>query len=82
MIQFIKGQHENPAAIIKLDQKISGEVITGDIVILELRYKGQNWDTPSPVLIELCDFMPEDRSWKERIKGEWVEGAASLRIIT
>lgn len=82
VIQFIEGQNKNPAAIIKLDQKISGEIIMGDIVVLELRYEEQTWDTPSPVHVELCDFMPEDKSWIERKQGEWVEGAASLRIMT
>ena len=82
VIQFIKGQNESPAAVVKLDQEISGEKITGDIVILELRLVGQTWKEPTPVHIELCDFMPENKPWKERRQGEWVEAAASVTLLT
>lgn len=81
IIQFIKGQNEEPAAVVKLDNKISGEKVTGDIVVLELRYVGQTWQEPTPVHIELCDFMPEDKTWKDRQQGEWVEAAASVKLI-
>jgi len=80
VIQFIKGQNQEPAAVVKLDQKISGNVITGDIIVLELRYTGQTWKEPTPVHIELCDFIPEDKSWKDRKQGEWVESNASVTI--
>ena len=81
VIQFIKGQNEAPAAVAKLDQKISGQKITGDIVVLELRYVGQTWQEPTPVHIELCDFMPEDKTWKERKQGEWLEAAATVTLV-
>ena len=81
VIQFIKGQDESPAAVVKLEQKISGEKITGDIVVLELRHVGQTWQKPTPVHIELCDFMPEDKTWKDRKQGEWVEAAATVTLI-
>jgi hypothetical protein len=81
IIQFIKGQNESPAAVVKLDQKFSGENVTGDIVVLELRYGGQTWQEPTPVHIELCDFMPEDKAWKDRKQGEWVEAAATVTLL-
>ena len=81
VIKFINGQNESPAAVVKLDEKITGEKITGDIAILELRHVGQTWKEPTPVHIELCDFMPEDKVWKDRKQGEWVEAAASVRLI-
>lgn len=81
VIQFIKGQNESPAAVVKLDQKISCDKITGDIVVLELRHVGQTWQEPTPVHIELCDFMPEDITWKDRKQGEWVEAAATVRLV-
>ena len=56
VIQFIKGQNKSLAAVVKLDEKMSGEKITGDIVVLELRWVGQTWQEPTPVHIELCDF--------------------------
>ena len=81
VVKFIKGQNEKSAAVIKLDHQISGEKITGDIVVLELRYVGQTWQEPTPVHIELCDFMPEDKTWKERKQGESVEAAATVTVV-
>lgn len=81
VIQFIKGQNDEPAAVVKLDQKISGEKVTGDIAVLELRHVGQTWQEPTPVHIELCDFIPEDKTWKDRKQGEWIEAAASVKLI-
>ena len=81
VIQFIKGQDEDPAAVVRLDQKISGKQISGDIVVLELRHVGQTWQEPTPVHIELCDFLPEDKTWKDRKQGEWVEAAASIKLV-
>jgi hypothetical protein len=81
VIHFIIGQNETEAAVIKLDQKISGQKITGDIVVLELRHVGQTWQEPTPVHIELCDFMPENKPWKDRKQGEWVEAAATVTLV-
>ena len=81
VIQFIKGQNKLPAAVVKLDYKISGEKITGDIVVLELRYLEQTWQEPTPVHLELCDFMPDDETWKDRKQGEWIEAAATVTVV-
>jgi hypothetical protein len=81
IIKFITGQDETPAAVVKLDRKISGQKVTGDIVILELRQVGQTWQEPTPVHIELCDFVPEDKAWKDRGQGEWVEAAATVTLV-
>jgi hypothetical protein len=55
--------------------------ITGDIVVLELRHVGQTWQEPTPVHIELCDFMPDNKTWKDRKQGEWVEAAATITLV-
>jgi hypothetical protein len=81
VIKFIPGQNKERAAIIKLNFPITAKGVTGDILVLELRYVGQTWETEGPVHIELCDFMPEDKSWKQRKQGEWIESHASLEII-
>jgi hypothetical protein len=81
IVKFITGQNEQLAAVVKFDQKFSGDSITGDIAVLELGLVGQTWQQPSPVHIELCDFMPEDKPWKDRRKGEWVEAAASVTLL-
>ena len=74
---YIPGQNETPAAVIKLDQKITVEDVTGDILVLELRWEGAKWGEQGVVHIELCDFIPEPKSWRERKQGKWVESHAS-----
>lgn len=81
VIAFIEGQGEKPAAVVKLDEKILGKVIKGDIVILEIRHSGETWQNPLAVHIELCDFIPENKTWKNRKQGEWIEAAASISLI-
>jgi hypothetical protein len=81
VIQFIKGQNDTPAAVVRLNEEITGKEITGDIAVLELRYEGQTWKDPSPVHIELCDFLPKDTIWKDRKQGEWIEAAATVKVI-
>jgi hypothetical protein len=81
VINFIAGQNKSKAAVVRLDNKITGKNVTGDIAVLELRYVDQMWSDPSPVHIELCDFILDNKPWKDRRQGEWVEAAATLRII-
>jgi hypothetical protein len=75
--EFIPGQNQTPAAVVKLDHAITFDDTTGDIVILELRYEGAKWMEKETVHIELCDFVPEAASWKSRKRGKWVESHAS-----
>ncbi len=79
--KFIEGQNRDLAAVVKLDDVISGRTLTGNMLILELRYEDQSWATTGPVHIELCKTGPTSRPWKERPKGEWIEAAASFRVI-
>ncbi|MCK5415998.1 hypothetical protein KAI92_01055 [Candidatus Parcubacteria bacterium] len=81
VIKFIPGQNKNTAIVIELDEEISGEKITGKYIVLETRYEDQNWQQNRPVHIELCDFFPEDKTWKERKQGEWIEATASYKIL-
>jgi hypothetical protein len=81
VINFIPGKNQSKAAVVRLHDKIKGNNISGDLAVLELRYVDQTWSESSPVHIELCDFMPEDNPWKDRRQGEWIEAAATFRII-
>lgn len=80
-IAFIKGQNKEPAAVIELDESISFESVSGRIVVLELRYVGASWGKNEVVHVELCNFMPEDKAWKARAQGVWVESHASYAIL-
>lgn len=74
--RFIPGQNDAPAVVAHLDAPISIDEISGHFVVLELRYKGASWDRSNTVHIELCDFEPEAKTWKERRQGKWVESHA------
>jgi len=81
VIKFIPGQNRRKAAVVHLDGIISGNKITGKYLVLELRYAGQSWRTEGPVHLELCDFEPENKKWKHRKQGEWIESHAAFRWI-
>lgn len=70
--RLIPGQNNAPAVVAHLDAPISFDQVTGRVVVLELRYKG-DWGRANTVHIELCDFEPEAKTWKERRQGKWIE---------
>lgn len=74
---FIPGQNEASAAVIKLDELITAGDVTGDTLVLELRYVGASWGSTETVHVELCDFTPEAKKWQERRQGKWVESHAT-----
>jgi len=79
--EFIPGQNQTPAAVVKLDAPITFDETTGDIVVLELRYEGAKWAEKEIVHVELCNFIPEPASWKFRKQGKWVESHASYKKL-
>ncbi len=81
MIAFIPGQNDEPAAVVRLDQRITVEGAEGQIVVLELRYVGQKWESRGTVHIELCDFVPEPKRWQDRRQGKWVESHARYEVL-
>ncbi len=62
VIDFIEGQNTAKAAVVRLENVIFGNNLSGDIVVLELRYLGQTWASQGPVHVELCDFIPENKA--------------------
>jgi hypothetical protein len=78
---FIPGQNDTPAAVIELDEAVSFEEVTGNYLVLELRYAGAKWENSETVHVELCDFEPEEKSWHDRKQGKWVESHASYKKL-
>ena len=81
VIAFIPGQNEALAAMVQLDQPLTAQGVTGSIVVLELRYAGAIWSRSGTVHVELCDFMPESKPWRERRQGKWIESQAAYTIV-
>lgn len=59
---FIPGQNQTPAAVIQHDCPISADNITGETLVLELRYVGAEWTEQNFVHVELCDFSSEAKA--------------------
>ena len=78
---FIPSQNSSPAMVVALDAPLTSKGTTGDIVILELRFVGAQWKGEQTVHIELCDFIPENKSWKNRRQGTWIESHASVDVL-
>jgi len=74
---FMPGQNEAPATLVRLDHPITVDGVTGELVVLELRYVGAVWSEMGTVHVELCDFLPELKAWSKRRQGKWVESNAS-----
>jgi hypothetical protein len=77
--RFIPGQNEGPAAVIRTDDPVSVNGVTGDTLVMELRWVGATWRSGAVAHIELCDFEPEEKAWQDRRQGKWVESHASIR---
>ena len=81
LVRFMPGQNQEGAAVVRLDAAITVDGITGDILVLELRYVGAHWTKHDIVHLELCDFDPEPKPWKDRKQGKWIESHASYDLI-
>ena len=80
--QFIPGQNGSRAVVVQLDEPISGESLSGSTVVLQLRYVDAKWEPTETVHVELCDFTPEPKVWKNRRQGEWIESHATYRLVS
>lgn len=80
--EFIPGQNDDLAAVIKLDSPISADGVTGDVLVLELRFAEMTWTAKGSVHIELCDFWPEAKRWEDRRQGKWVEAGATYQRLS
>jgi hypothetical protein len=79
--RLIPGQNEAPALVVRLDSPITVDGVTGELIVLELRYVGAKWVGEGVAHVELCDFEPEEKTWSERHQGAWVESHASFKPI-
>ena len=78
---IIPGQNETPAVVVRLEAPITVDGVTGEFVVLELRYVGAKWKETGTVHLELCDFVPEPKAWQHRRQGKWIESHAIYKQI-
>ncbi len=87
IVRFVPGTHEPRAAVIRLDTPISltdvrnGKTVSGDVLVLELRFFGAEWKDSETVQVELRNTLPERKPADERSHGLWVESHAIYRVI-
>lgn len=79
--RFIPGQNRTDAVVVALDEPIVFDGVIGQVAVLELRFVGARWGKTETVHIELCDFEPEEKTWKDRRQGKWIESHATYKRI-
>jgi hypothetical protein len=77
VVDFVPGQNDQSAVLVKLDCPIEVEGVSGEFLVLETRHVGQSWGERGVVHIELCDLEPERKRWQDRRQGKWVESHAT-----
>jgi hypothetical protein len=85
VVKWIPGQNAQPACVVLLDAPLTAtgdvggrrERRTGEFLVLELRYVGQEWEESGTVHVELSEVEPEDEPRADREVGAWVESHAT-----
>ena len=85
----LPGPNVQPSCLVRLDAPITAEgdvrgewrTVTGEYVVLELRYTGQVWERTGTVHVELRAERPLPLEWAERSPGARVEGQATYELI-
>ncbi len=79
IVKNIPGQNKEVALVVQFDEPFEIDGYSAKFAVLELRYEGATWRTGETCHLEICDLMPEDKTWKERKQGKWVESHATIR---
>lgn len=80
IVKEIPGQNQEPALVVEFEKPFEIDGYTARYGVLELRYEGARWGGRETCHIEVCDFMPEDKTWKDRNQGKWVESHATFQL--
>ncbi len=80
IVKEIPGQNREPALVVEFDKPFEIEGCTARYAVLELRYVGAKWGARETCHIEVCDFLPEDITWKDRKQGKWAESHATFSL--
>ena len=81
VLSFIDSERGDKSAVVELEENIIGDSITTNIIVIFTRYEGQDWSTNGPVHIELYKEAPIYHFNMSEPKGEWIEVAASYKIL-
>lgn len=86
--RWIPGQNTKPACVVRLDAPLTAtglvrgkcESRSGQYLVLELRYVGQEWEASGTVHVELSENEPDDQPWADREVGAWAEPNATYSV--
>jgi hypothetical protein len=81
VLKFIDSERGDKSAVVELDEQIVGDSITTKIIVINARYEKQDWSTNGPVHLELHKQVPDFHFNMQDPKGEWIEAAASYKIL-
>lgn len=80
-IGFLSEEDKRTTAVVELDEPVACKGTTGKHVLLRLRYVGARWAKREIVHVELCDFLPDERTHKEKKRGVWVESHSNYAVV-
>jgi len=72
---------DRPLAVVKLDEPISFWGITGNILIMELRYWGTTWRETETVQVHLLETPPKGKLVLDHTAPSYVESHATYKIV-
>lgn len=78
-ISFIPGENGRSAAVIRLDEPITFDSVTGSYVVLRLRYVGARWAKHETVHVELFTEPPVTLQ-APATRGLWIESHANYHV--
>ena len=81
VITFLSIKEETPLAVVRLDKPISFNKITGDILVLKLRYVDASWHETAIVQAYLYDFVPKDPVFLHCDSPNYIESHVSYDVI-
>lgn len=68
-------------AIVRLDETITIDGFTGDILVISLRYVGAKWTDTETVHVTLWENIPDADAWDKDSRSHWIESHATYQRI-
>jgi hypothetical protein len=78
-VGFIQGENGQSAALIRLDEPVTSNGVTGSHLVLRLRYVGARWANRETVHLELFTSPPASLQ-DPSTRGVWIESHASYHV--
>ena len=79
--RFASRQDGSSAVVVRIDIPITAGGVTGEVLLMKLRYVDATWSSGALAHVELCDGDPEAAGAGSSPRCAWVESHASLVLL-